>query len=127
MVTLPERGPHAGAGRPLPANSIFAPQRGFAHRWTSNVADSRNTKLFLVGLIAVLSLQFAVAFYWNEPYPAVMMPGFTGTPPTTGRRSIPGYRVVATDPSGSELVLSHHVRSDHCHHVRSEFATIRFI
>ena len=70
------------------------------------MADSRNTKLLLVGLIAVLCLQFAVAFYWNEPYPAVMMPGFTGTPPTTGRRSIPGYRVVATGPSGSELVLS---------------------
>ena len=100
MVTLPERGPDADAGRPLPA-SIFGPQRGFAHRWRSNVADSRNTKRLLVGLIAVLCLQFAVAFYWNEPYPAVMMPGFTGTPPTTGRRSIPGYRVVATGPSGS--------------------------
>jgi hypothetical protein len=60
----------------------------------------------LAGLIAVLCLQFAVAYYWSEPYPAVIEPGFLGSPPTTGRAIIKGYRVVATGPSSPELVLS---------------------
>ncbi len=67
--------------------------------------DSGNAKLLLVGLIAVLCGQFAVAYYYSEPYPAVMEPGFLGSPATSGRTTIRGYRVVATGPSGSEVVL----------------------
>jgi hypothetical protein len=69
------------------------------------VVDSRNTKLLLVGLITFLCAQFGVAYYWNEPYPAVIMPGFTYSPPTAGKTTVRGYRVVATGPSGSAFVL----------------------
>jgi hypothetical protein len=69
------------------------------------VPDSRTTKVFLVSFIAFLFAQFVVAYYWTEPYPAVIEPGFLGSPPTTGRATIRGYRVVATRPGASALVL----------------------
>ena len=67
--------------------------------------DSRTTKVFLVSFIAFLFAQFFVAYYWTEPYPAVIEPGFLGSPPTTGRATIRGYRLVATGPGDSALVL----------------------
>ena len=67
--------------------------------------DQRTTKVFLVGFIALLFAQFAFAFYFSEAYPAVIEPGFLGSPPTTGRSTIRGYRVVATGPTDSSLVL----------------------
>lgn len=70
------------------------------------MANSRRTKLMLVGFIAVLCLQFAVALYWSEPYPAIMMPGFPSSPATTGRISVRSYRVVATGPVGSPIVVN---------------------
>jgi len=69
------------------------------------VPNSRTTKLFLVGFIGFLFAQFAVALWWSEPYPAVIEPGFLGSPPTTGRATIRGYRVVASGPANSALVL----------------------
>jgi len=69
------------------------------------VPDSRNAKLLLASLMAVLCVQFAVAYYFTEPYPAVMEPGFLGSPATTCRTTIRGYRVVATGSSDSALVL----------------------
>ncbi len=62
--------------------------------------DSRKTNLLFFGFVAVLCVQFAVALHWDEPYPAIIMPGFTWSPPTTGRITVRSYRVVATGPGG---------------------------
>ena len=67
--------------------------------------ESRNTKAMLVGLLAILCAQFAVAYLWTEPYPDVFEPGFPGSPPTAGVTGIRGYRVVASGPSDSTFVL----------------------
>ena len=67
--------------------------------------DSRNTKLLVISLLTVLCVQFGVAYYWSEPYPAVIMPGFVGSLTTTGMTTIRGYRVVASRSSGSDVIL----------------------
>jgi len=69
------------------------------------VPELRTRRLFLVGFVGFLFAQFAIAFWWSEPYPAVIEPGFLGSPPTTGRATIRGYRVVASGPADSALVL----------------------
>ncbi len=68
--------------------------------------DGKNTGWLLAALVAALCAQFALAFYFSEPFPAVIMPGFIGSPPTTGVTTIRGYRIVAIGPSNSTFVLS---------------------
>ena len=70
------------------------------------MSKSNGAARLLVALVAILGLQFAVALSWSEPFPAIIMPGFGGRPPSSGRTDIRAYRVVATGPSGSEFAVS---------------------